>query len=90
MLKATLDAVANLTYPNFECILVINNTPDPALWQPVEEAGNAGAKPKPKKLDRYRLQRKAIVTLRKRVGRSPGLRRLLERMRLGADVLLRE
>ncbi len=37
MLKATLDAVATLTYPNFECIVVINNTPDPAFWQPVEE-----------------------------------------------------
>ena len=37
MLKATLDAVARLEYPNFECILVINNTPDPALWRPVEE-----------------------------------------------------
>ena len=31
MLKATLDAVARLTYQNFECIIVINNTPDPAL-----------------------------------------------------------
>ncbi len=37
MLKATLDAVAGLDYPNFECVLVINNTPDPALWRPVEE-----------------------------------------------------
>jgi len=37
MLKATLDAVARLAYPNFECIVVINNTPDPAMWQPVEE-----------------------------------------------------
>jgi cellulose synthase/poly-beta-1,6-N-acetylglucosamine synthase-like glycosyltransferase len=37
MLKATLDAVARLEYPNFECIIVINNTPDPALWRPVEE-----------------------------------------------------
>ena len=37
MLKLTLDAVARLEYPNFECILVINNTPDPALWRPVEE-----------------------------------------------------
>ena len=37
MLKATLDSVARLDYPNFECIVVINNTPDPALWQPVEE-----------------------------------------------------
>jgi exo-beta-1,3-glucanase (GH17 family) len=37
MLKATLDAVARLAYPNFECIIVINNTPDPAMWQSVEE-----------------------------------------------------
>src|SRR6185369_4429348 len=37
MLKQTLDAVARLAYPNFECIVVINNTPDPALWLPVEE-----------------------------------------------------
>jgi cellulose synthase/poly-beta-1,6-N-acetylglucosamine synthase-like glycosyltransferase len=37
MLKATLDAVATLSYPNFECVVVINNTPDPAFWQPVEE-----------------------------------------------------
>ena len=37
MLNATLDAVARLDYANFECVLVINNTPDPALWRPVEE-----------------------------------------------------
>ena len=37
MLKLTLDSIAGLDYPNFECVLVINNTPDPALWQPVEE-----------------------------------------------------
>lgn len=37
MLKATLDAVARLDYPNYECVVVINNTPDPALWRPVEE-----------------------------------------------------
>src|SRR6195256_5388536 len=37
MLKATLDAVSRLDYPNFECMVVINNTPDPALWRPVEE-----------------------------------------------------
>lgn len=36
MLKQTLDAVARLDYPNFECVLVINNTPDPALWMPIE------------------------------------------------------
>jgi exo-beta-1,3-glucanase (GH17 family)/cellulose synthase/poly-beta-1,6-N-acetylglucosamine synthase-like glycosyltransferase len=37
MLKATLDAVARLAYPNFECIVVINNTPDATTWEPVEE-----------------------------------------------------
>ncbi len=37
MLKQTLDAVARLDYPNFECVVVVNNTPDPAMWLPVEE-----------------------------------------------------
>ena len=37
MLRQTLDAVARLDYPNFECVLVINNTPDPAFWRPIEE-----------------------------------------------------
>lgn len=36
MLNATLDSVARLDYGNLECIVVINNTPDPALWEPVE------------------------------------------------------
>ena len=37
MLKATLDSVARLDYPNLECVIVINNTPDPAFWLPIEE-----------------------------------------------------
>jgi exo-beta-1,3-glucanase (GH17 family)/glycosyltransferase involved in cell wall biosynthesis len=37
MLKTTLDAVARLDYPHFECIVVINNTPDPAFWRPIED-----------------------------------------------------
>lgn len=37
MLRQTLDAVARLDYPSFECIVVINNTADPALWRPIEE-----------------------------------------------------
>jgi cellulose synthase/poly-beta-1,6-N-acetylglucosamine synthase-like glycosyltransferase len=37
MLKQTLDAVARLDYPNFECVVIINNTPDPAFWLPIEE-----------------------------------------------------
>ena len=36
MLVQTLDAVARIDYPNFECVVVINNTPDPAFWEPVE------------------------------------------------------
>src|ERR1700728_2934156 len=37
MLKMTLDALARLGYPNLECVVVINNTPEPAFWQPIEE-----------------------------------------------------
>jgi exo-beta-1,3-glucanase (GH17 family)/GT2 family glycosyltransferase len=37
MLKSTLDALARLDYPDFECVIVINNTPDPALWRPIED-----------------------------------------------------
>jgi cellulose synthase/poly-beta-1,6-N-acetylglucosamine synthase-like glycosyltransferase len=37
MLKATLDAVSRLDYPNFECVVIINNTPDPAFWQPIQD-----------------------------------------------------
>jgi exo-beta-1,3-glucanase (GH17 family)/cellulose synthase/poly-beta-1,6-N-acetylglucosamine synthase-like glycosyltransferase len=36
MLLRTIDSVARLDYPNFECAVVINNTPDPAFWQPIE------------------------------------------------------
>jgi len=37
MLKQTLDAVARLDYPNFECVVIINNTPDAAFWQPIQD-----------------------------------------------------
>jgi cellulose synthase/poly-beta-1,6-N-acetylglucosamine synthase-like glycosyltransferase len=36
MLLRTINSVAQLDYPNFECVVVINNTPDPAFWQPIE------------------------------------------------------
>ncbi len=64
--------------------------PVETIWQPLERAGAGAAKPKRKKLDRYRLERKAIVRLRAIVARHAAVRRLLERLRLGADVLLRE
>jgi cellulose synthase/poly-beta-1,6-N-acetylglucosamine synthase-like glycosyltransferase/exo-beta-1,3-glucanase (GH17 family) len=36
MLLHTIDSVARLDYPDFECVVVINNTPDPAFWQPID------------------------------------------------------
>jgi cellulose synthase/poly-beta-1,6-N-acetylglucosamine synthase-like glycosyltransferase len=33
----TLNALARLDYENYEVILLDNNTPDPAVWRPVEE-----------------------------------------------------
>ena len=37
MMKQTLDAVSRLDYPNFECVCIINNTPDPEFWQPIQD-----------------------------------------------------
>src|SRR5262249_40275195 len=37
MLLRTIESVARLDYPEFECVVVINNTPDPAFWQPIEK-----------------------------------------------------
>lgn len=36
MLIETLDALTRLDYPDYEVIVVDNNTQDPAVWQPVE------------------------------------------------------
>jgi exo-beta-1,3-glucanase (GH17 family)/cellulose synthase/poly-beta-1,6-N-acetylglucosamine synthase-like glycosyltransferase len=36
MLLRTIESVARLDYPEFECVVVINNTPDPAFWRPIE------------------------------------------------------
>lgn len=64
--------------------------PVDGLWQPLEAAGAAGAKPAKKKLDRYRLERMLITRGRAVVQRSPFLRKWLGTVRLGTDVLLRE
>jgi exo-beta-1,3-glucanase (GH17 family)/cellulose synthase/poly-beta-1,6-N-acetylglucosamine synthase-like glycosyltransferase len=37
MLRQTLDSVAKLDWPNFECVVAINNTPEAAYWRPIEE-----------------------------------------------------
>ncbi len=36
MLIETLDALARLDYPNYEVLVIDNNTKDPAVWEPVE------------------------------------------------------
>lgn len=36
MLIETLDALAVLDYPNYEVLVIINNTPDEDLWRPIE------------------------------------------------------
>ncbi len=36
LLKETLDALAVLDYPNFEVLVIDNNTKDPEVWEPVE------------------------------------------------------
>ena len=36
MLLRTINSVVRLDYPDFECVVVINNTPDPAFWEPIE------------------------------------------------------
>lgn len=35
MLIQTIDALARLEYPNYEAIIIVNNTPDPAMVEPV-------------------------------------------------------
>ena len=36
MVQETLDALAALDYPDYEVLIIDNNTKDPAVWQPVE------------------------------------------------------
>ncbi len=36
VLRACLDSVAALDYPDFEVLVVVNNTPDEASWKPIE------------------------------------------------------
>ncbi|WP_424136472.1 glycosyltransferase [Roseomonas chloroacetimidivorans] len=37
MVRQTLEALAELDYPDFEVLVVDNNTTDPAIWEPVAE-----------------------------------------------------
>ncbi len=64
--------------------------PRATLWQPLDAVLGKGLRPAKKPFNRYRLERFLIVKLRALVRRSGFLRRGLQRIRLGADVLLRE
>lgn len=61
-----------------------------SLWTPLTEAGDGVAAPPKPKMNRYRMQRKLIVKLRAMAKREGIVRRLLLKMRLAADVLLRD
>ena len=37
MVRKTLNALANVDYPNLEVLVMDNNTKDPAIWQPVQQ-----------------------------------------------------
>lgn len=59
------------------------------LWKPLAEAGDV-APPTAPGFNRYRLQRKVIVELRAQAQKGGAFRKALEKVRLTADVLLRE
>jgi hypothetical protein len=61
------------------------------FWEPLEKLGaKAPRKKKSRKLDRYALERKAIVHGRTLVQHSLGLRNIVKTVRLACEVLLRE
>lgn len=64
--------------------------PRASFFAPVEAAARAGAKPPPAPpfFDRYRLQRKALVMLRRDIQHN-AFGRLVKRVRMACDVLLR-
>jgi hypothetical protein len=64
--------------------------PVDTLWKALEEAGDEIKAPKPHKATRYRLERSMIVRLRSLAQRSNLFHRVLKKMQLVCDVLLRE
>ena len=59
------------------------------LWDPLTKSTDVPPPAKPK-LNRYRLQRKLIMTLRRWTQRIAPLRALLLKLRLACDVLTRD
>lgn len=85
-LKLMQDVMSQISPEDLETL----GYPVDTLWNPlIEVDGNITPPPKPK-LDRYRLQRKAIITLRSMAKKNAPVRKVLEKVRLTTDVLLRE
>lgn len=64
--------------------------PVESLWKPLEEAGGKPVTARKSSFSRYQLQRKLIVTLRRRAQKGGLLRKALRTAQLACDVLLRE
>ena len=64
--------------------------PVDALWKPLEEAGGGVVKATGGGFSRYKLQRKLIMRLRARAQKGGLLQKLLKKLRLVCDVLLRD
>lgn len=61
-----------------------------ALWKPLDEAEGRATAPAAAKLDRYRIERKLIMTLRAQARKGGLFRKALTKAKLACDVLLRE
>jgi len=64
--------------------------PIEAFWEPLDRAGGAGKAPVKKKLDAIDCSARRSSSSAPRCSEARRLRKLLGRLRLGADVLLRE
>lgn len=64
--------------------------PVETLWKPLDDAMGKASTPQKPKMNRYRLQRKAIVALRGQAQRNKLFRKALQKAKLTCDVLLRD
>ncbi len=83
MMQKTIDQIADED-------LITFGYPKETLWKPMEEVQGVKIQPKKQKLNRYLLQRKTIIFLREQARHHTFFRKLLEKIRLACDVLLRE
>jgi hypothetical protein len=60
------------------------------LWAPLQEANGQTFSPKKKGLSKYRIKRKLIIKARRLAQSNSIFRKLLNKIRLAADVLLRD